>query len=213
MRPPTKNQWPPTSTKQIDVGSYWEAGLIWGFNGNSGSPADGTNAKPQANLAEIIIGSGQWPGLLRHQQCGMSPLSTPLLMPCKCHRPWINLQQQGDSVFLFLWLEMSTVECLQLANEDRGHANRWRRGANGNTLHTDHLQYPLQWSPCLLPVAQQGHQGMDVITRMGQAMSPPLARAPSRPGAPTPTPIPRTTPVRYLLAKQAVITKWFSALN
>jgi hypothetical protein len=47
----TSNQKPVTcyvlnsggDTKQIDVGSYREAGLIWGFNGNL---ANGTNAKP-----------------------------------------------------------------------------------------------------------------------------------------------------------------------
>jgi hypothetical protein len=47
------------ATRTITRGSLtekWEAGLIWAFNGNSGSPTLGNQAKPQANLAEITIG-------------------------------------------------------------------------------------------------------------------------------------------------------------
>lgn len=43
--------------KQIDVGSNWPAGVVWGFPG-SGNPSTGNNAKPQANLAEITVGAG-----------------------------------------------------------------------------------------------------------------------------------------------------------
>ena len=43
--------------KTIDVPAKWEAGVIWGFNGNSGSVSLGIAAKPQANLAEITVGA------------------------------------------------------------------------------------------------------------------------------------------------------------
>ncbi|KAG0566703.1 hypothetical protein KC19_7G082400 [Ceratodon purpureus] len=43
-------------TQQIDVGSNWPAGAIWGFPGNSGDPATGVQARAQADLAEFTIG-------------------------------------------------------------------------------------------------------------------------------------------------------------
>lgn len=48
-----------SAEKQIDVGAKWEAGVIWGFNGNSGSSKIGNNVKSETNLAEITIGSNK----------------------------------------------------------------------------------------------------------------------------------------------------------
>lgn len=42
-------------TQQIDVGSSWPAGAIWGTPG-SVDPATGVQARPQADLAEFTIG-------------------------------------------------------------------------------------------------------------------------------------------------------------
>jgi len=42
----------------LDVGAVWTGGLIWGYPGDSNDPVIGNNAKPQANLAEFTIGSG-----------------------------------------------------------------------------------------------------------------------------------------------------------
>lgn len=42
--------------QQINVGGNWPGGVVWGFPGNSGSPATGNSAKPQANLAEFTVG-------------------------------------------------------------------------------------------------------------------------------------------------------------
>ena len=39
----------------IDVGTSWPAGAIWGFPG-SGNDTTGTDARPQADLAEFTIG-------------------------------------------------------------------------------------------------------------------------------------------------------------
>jgi len=44
--------------QELNVGSKWTAGLVWGFPGNSGNPSTGNNAKPQANLAEFTINAG-----------------------------------------------------------------------------------------------------------------------------------------------------------
>ncbi|CAM6024089.1 unnamed protein product [Sphagnum balticum] len=42
----------------IDVGATWPGGVIWGYPGNKADPVDGNKAKPQADLAEFTIGSG-----------------------------------------------------------------------------------------------------------------------------------------------------------
>lgn len=42
----------------IDVGASWPGGVIWGYPGNKADPVDGNEAKPQADLAEFTIGSG-----------------------------------------------------------------------------------------------------------------------------------------------------------
>jgi len=40
------------------VGASWPGGVIWGYPGNKADPVDGNEAKPQADLAEFTIGSG-----------------------------------------------------------------------------------------------------------------------------------------------------------
>jgi hypothetical protein len=42
----------------IDVGPNWPSGVIWGYPGGSANPTDGTNAKPQADVAEFTIVPG-----------------------------------------------------------------------------------------------------------------------------------------------------------
>jgi len=41
----------------IDVGPNWPGGVIWGYPGGSANPTDGNNAKPQADLVEMTIGT------------------------------------------------------------------------------------------------------------------------------------------------------------
>ncbi len=44
-----------TGSQLIDVGTTWLGGVIWGYPGPTADPTNGTNAKPQADLAEITI--------------------------------------------------------------------------------------------------------------------------------------------------------------
>jgi hypothetical protein len=46
------------ASQPFDVGTTWPGGIVWGYPGGSADSADCNTAKPQADLAEFTIGSG-----------------------------------------------------------------------------------------------------------------------------------------------------------